>query len=41
MERTRDQWAAFASEHDCCLEPVLDLDEALRSDLVRERQMIA
>jgi alpha-methylacyl-CoA racemase len=41
MERTRDQWAAFASEHDCCLEPVLDLDEALQSDLVRERQMIA
>jgi alpha-methylacyl-CoA racemase len=41
MERTRDQWAAFASEHDCCLEPVLDLDEALHSDLVRERQMIA
>ena len=27
--RTRDQWRAFASEHDCCLEPVLDLDEAL------------
>src|SRR5215216_4908405 len=41
MERTRDQWAAFASEHDCCLEPVLDLDEALQSDLVRERKMIA
>jgi alpha-methylacyl-CoA racemase len=41
MERTRDQWATFASEHDCCLEPVLDLDEALHSDLVRERQMIA
>ncbi|HEX3318252.1 MAG TPA: CoA transferase, partial [Solirubrobacteraceae bacterium] len=40
MERTRDQWAAFASEHDCCLEPVLDLDEALRSDLVREREMV-
>src|SRR5436190_21664831 len=41
MERTRDQWAAFASEHDCCLEPVLGLDEALHSDLVRERRMIA
>jgi alpha-methylacyl-CoA racemase len=41
MERTRDQWTAFASEHDCCLEPVLDLDEALHSELVRERQMIA
>jgi alpha-methylacyl-CoA racemase len=41
MERTREQWSTFASEHDCCLEPVLDLDEALTSDLVRERHMVA
>lgn len=27
--RTRAEWEAFAGEHDCCLEPVLDLDEAL------------
>jgi alpha-methylacyl-CoA racemase len=27
--RTRAQWAAFDDEHGCCLEPVLDLDEAL------------
>ena len=40
MERTRAEWAAFAGEHDCCLEPVLDLDEALASDLVREREMV-
>ncbi len=40
VERTRDQWQAFAGEHDCCLEPVLELDEALRSELVREREMI-
>ena len=33
-ERTRDEWTAFAGEHDCCLEPVLDLDEALDSELV-------
>jgi crotonobetainyl-CoA:carnitine CoA-transferase CaiB-like acyl-CoA transferase len=39
-ERTREQWQAFASEHDCCLEPVLDLDEALASDLVAEREMV-
>jgi alpha-methylacyl-CoA racemase len=38
--RTREQWRAFASEHDCCLEPVLDLDEALRSELVRAREML-
>jgi crotonobetainyl-CoA:carnitine CoA-transferase CaiB-like acyl-CoA transferase len=38
--RTREQWRQFASEHDCCLEPVLDLDEALGSELVGARQMV-
>jgi alpha-methylacyl-CoA racemase len=38
--RTREQWQAFASEHDCCLEPVLDLGEALDSELVRAREMV-
>ena len=32
--------SAFADEHDCCLEPVLDLDEALDSELVRAREMV-
>jgi alpha-methylacyl-CoA racemase len=40
LERTRDEWQQFASEHDCCLEPVLDLDEALDSELVRAREMV-
>ncbi|HEX2233522.1 MAG TPA: CaiB/BaiF CoA-transferase family protein [Thermoleophilaceae bacterium] len=40
LERTRDEWQRFASEHDCCLEPVLDLDEALDSELVRAREMV-
>src|SRR5215218_9024790 len=40
LERTRDEWQAFASEHDCCLEPVLDLDEALDSELVKAREMV-
>ena len=40
LERTRAEWQEFASQHDCCLEPVLELDEALDSDLVRERQMV-
>jgi crotonobetainyl-CoA:carnitine CoA-transferase CaiB-like acyl-CoA transferase len=39
--RTRDEWQAFAGEHDCCLEPVLGLDEALDSELVRARDMVA
>jgi crotonobetainyl-CoA:carnitine CoA-transferase CaiB-like acyl-CoA transferase len=25
--RTRDEWARFAEQHDCCLEPVLEPDE--------------
>ncbi len=40
LSRTRAQWKAFADEHDCCLEPVLDLGEALDSELVREREMV-
>ncbi len=38
--RTREQWARFASEYDCCLEPVLELDEALSSELVAAREMV-
>ena len=30
----------FNDEHDCCIEPVLDVDEALDSELVRARQMV-
>ncbi len=40
LERTRAGWAAFAGEHDCCLEPVLELEEALDSELVRARGMV-
>ncbi len=38
--RTREEWRQFASEHDCCLEPVLDLDEVLDSELVAAREMV-
>ncbi|HEY1834360.1 MAG TPA: CaiB/BaiF CoA-transferase family protein [Solirubrobacteraceae bacterium] len=38
--RSREQWEAFAREHDCCLEPVLELDEALESELVAAREMV-
>jgi crotonobetainyl-CoA:carnitine CoA-transferase CaiB-like acyl-CoA transferase len=38
--RSREQWEAFAREHDCCLEPVLELDEALDSELVAAREMV-
>src|SRR6185503_3924281 len=39
-ERTRDEWTAFAGEHDCCLEPVLDLDEAVAHENAIARGMI-
>jgi alpha-methylacyl-CoA racemase len=39
--RTRAEWAAFNDEHDCCVEPVLGLEEALESELVRARGMVA
>jgi crotonobetainyl-CoA:carnitine CoA-transferase CaiB-like acyl-CoA transferase len=39
-ERTRDEWRRFASEHDCCLEPLLDLGEALDSELVSAREQV-
>src|SRR3954447_23850359 len=39
-ERTRDQWLAFNDEHDAMIEPVLALDEALESQLVRDREMV-
>ncbi len=32
--------SASPSEHDCCLEPVLELDEVLDSELVRAREMV-
>jgi crotonobetainyl-CoA:carnitine CoA-transferase CaiB-like acyl-CoA transferase len=38
--RTRDQWGEFAGLHECCLEPVLALDEVLQSELVRAREMV-
>jgi alpha-methylacyl-CoA racemase len=38
--RTRDEWLTFNDEHDCCIEPVLDLDEALESELVGARGMV-
>ncbi len=38
--RTRAQWQEFAGTHDCCLEPVLELEEAVASELVRAREMV-
>lgn len=40
LGRTREEWTLFADEHQCCLEPVLGLDEALASEHVRAREMV-
>jgi crotonobetainyl-CoA:carnitine CoA-transferase CaiB-like acyl-CoA transferase len=40
LAHTREEWRDFAAEHDCCLEPVLELDEALQSELVLAREMV-
>jgi alpha-methylacyl-CoA racemase len=39
--RSRDEWKAFNDEHDCCIEPVLGVGEALESELVRARGMVS
>ncbi len=38
--RTRAEWGAFNDAHDCCIEPILDLDQALASEHVRAREMV-
>jgi alpha-methylacyl-CoA racemase len=38
--RTREEWRAFNDEHDCCVEPILDLDEALASEQAQAREMV-
>ncbi|HKH40470.1 MAG TPA: CaiB/BaiF CoA-transferase family protein [Solirubrobacterales bacterium] len=38
--KTREEWKAFNDQHDAMIEPILDLDEALESELIREREMV-
>ncbi len=38
--RTREEWKVFNDQYDCCVEPILELDEALQSDLFRQRGMV-
>lgn len=38
--RTREEWAEFAQEHDCCLTVVSGLIDAMDSPLVRGREMV-
>ena len=38
--RTRDEWAAFGAEHDCCLEPVLEPNEVARDPHLAARRRV-
>lgn len=38
--RNKDEWAAFAAAHDCCLTVVRGLVDALQSPVVRDRETI-
>jgi alpha-methylacyl-CoA racemase len=38
--RTVDEWRAFNDEHDCCVEPILDLGQALDSEQAKAREMV-
>jgi alpha-methylacyl-CoA racemase len=40
LGRTRAEWEAFNVEHDCCLEPIHELDEALADPHFHAREMI-
>ena len=35
--RTRDEWVRVLADHDCCCEPVLELDEVAEHPLHRDR----
>ena len=37
LRRTRDEWARFGAEHDCCLAPVLEGDEPRADPQLRAR----
>jgi crotonobetainyl-CoA:carnitine CoA-transferase CaiB-like acyl-CoA transferase len=39
VTRTRDEWVEFLAAHDCCCEPVLELDEVAAHPLHRAREV--
>lgn len=40
LGRTRAEWEAFGRERDACVEPIWELEEALETDAIREREMV-
>ena len=39
-EKTQAEWVAHLAEHDCCCEPVLNLEEASRDSHIQARQLV-
>ena len=39
-QRTQEEWIQYMENHDACCEPVLTLDEAVDSNLVKARDMV-
>jgi alpha-methylacyl-CoA racemase len=39
-KRTRSEWEEFAAERECCVEPVLAIDEVAESSLLAERESL-
>ncbi|TCT22370.1 crotonobetainyl-CoA:carnitine CoA-transferase CaiB-like acyl-CoA transferase [Melghiribacillus thermohalophilus] len=40
LSRTQKEWTDFGLKHDCCLFPVLDVNEITHSSYIQERQLI-
>jgi alpha-methylacyl-CoA racemase len=40
LKKSRDDWESFAAEHECCVEPVLAVDEVAESSLLAERDSL-
>jgi crotonobetainyl-CoA:carnitine CoA-transferase CaiB-like acyl-CoA transferase len=38
--RTREEWIAFGTQHDCCLEAVLELSELAQDPHIRSRDLL-
>jgi crotonobetainyl-CoA:carnitine CoA-transferase CaiB-like acyl-CoA transferase len=40
LQKTQAEWVAHFAAHDCCCEPVLNLDEVMEEPHIRARQMV-
>ncbi|MRG86133.1 CaiB/BaiF CoA transferase family protein [Salinibacillus xinjiangensis] len=40
LTRTQREWTEIGEKHDCCLFPILEIDETIQSSYIQERQLI-